>query len=217
RQLDDKEPSSDAPRLTRDELCPVSVGEFKAFLKGKTAWQWNALDGRWQSVSEDELRPGLTLLLDSKVGGYDPRRGWDTTSKSEVPPVDPGTAESNEALSDDPQSWRTYTEKGWLTYVQTLAAHSREARQAAEKILAALNDLGLDEWCDEVIFATHHHDWGKAHPIFQETLHKGLATFAANLPLAKSTSHARHTRKRFRHELASALALLQTGASDLTI
>jgi CRISPR-associated endonuclease/helicase Cas3 len=210
RQLNEQRPLPDIPRLTRNELCPVSIGEFKPFLKGKIAWTWNALERRWQKVGEGELRPGMTLLLDVKAGGYDQQRGWDAASKKEVALVEPETKKPEEALNDDPQS-------NWLDYVQTLAAHSREARQAAEQILGKLTDLPLTEWRDELVFATHHHDWGKVHPVFQETLHKGLDATFADLVLAKSTSHARHSRPRFRHELASALALLQTGASDLVV
>jgi CRISPR-associated endonuclease/helicase Cas3 len=69
-----------------------------------------------------------------------------------------------------------------------------------------------------LIFATHHHDLGKAHPIFQSTL-QGLPPNAdPQTPwLAKSTQGGTHSRPHFRHELASALALLQMGASDLTV
>ncbi len=102
-------------------------------------------------------------------------------------------------------------------YIQTLAAHSREARAAAEQIISALDGLALDEWRAELLHATHHHDWGKCHEIFQETLHKNLEGVEPGLVLAKSTGGGRHSRPHFRHELASALALLQHGASDLAV
>lgn len=215
RDLDGRQPLPDTPRPIRNELCPVSIGEFKVFLKGKDssgnprkAWVWNALDGKWQRINENEIRPGLTLLLDVKAGGYDPHRGWDMNFKHPVPVVE-AKSEPEEAMRDDPLSRREY--------VQTLKDHSCEARDAAEAILDSLKNLSLDEWRAELVTATHHHDWGKAHEVFQETLHKGLDGIDAGVMLAKSTSNARHSRARFRHELASALALLETGASDLIV
>jgi len=215
RKLNGNAPTKDMPRLQRDELCRVAIGDFKEFLKAKglsgkvrQAWQWNALEGMWQKVGDNELRPGLTLLLDTSVGGYDVQRGWDANSKEAVVDVHE-SGEANEANDDDPLTY--------LKYTQSLAAHSREAKAAAELIVTMLNDLRLDEWRNDLICATHHHDWGKAHIIFQETLHKGLSESFSGEALAKSTSHHKHTRKRFRHELASALALLQEGVSDLVI
>jgi CRISPR-associated endonuclease/helicase Cas3 len=215
RDLNGSHPSPDTPRPVRNELCPVSIGELKDFLKGKDisgnprkAWVWNALDGKWQKINEDEMCPGLTLLLDVKAGGYDPSRGWDMNFKHPVPVVE-ARSEPEEAMKDDPLSRREY--------VQTLKAHSCEARLAAGAIIDSLKNLSLDEWRAELITATHHHDWGKAHPVFQETLYKGLDGIDAGVMLAKSTSNARHSRARFRHELASALALLETGATDLVV
>jgi CRISPR-associated endonuclease/helicase Cas3 len=215
RKLNGNVPAKNMPRLQRDELCAVAIGDFKEFLKAKDrsgkarqAWQWNALEGVWQKVADNDLRPGLTLLLDTNAGGYDVRRGWNANSKEVVVDVHESGA-ANEANDDDPLTY--------LKYTQALAAHSREAKAAAEMIVAALDDLKLDEWRNDLIFATHHHDWGKVHAIFQETLHKGLNEVIQSVALAKSTSSHKHTRKRFRHELASALALLQEGTSDLVV
>ncbi len=59
RDLQGEKPPRDAPKLLRDELCSVSIGDFKDFLKGKDAtgkprqaWTWNALEGDWQEVGE---------------------------------------------------------------------------------------------------------------------------------------------------------------------
>ncbi|MEK6284546.1 MAG: CRISPR-associated helicase Cas3' [Acidobacteriota bacterium] len=219
RNLNGQEPTRHEPRLAHDELCPVSIGEFREFIKTKEtarrAWRWDALDGEWQKISEEELRPGLTLLVDVKAGGYDQLTGWDKNLKRTVPVVEVET-DQNDALNDDPDSFKRY--------VQTLAAHSREARTAAEAITQALSTLALDEYRDELVIATHHHDWGKAHEVFQETLHRGMEDSLSEVLLAKSdrsrtsaNGKRGHQRSRFRHELASALALLQTDASDLVV
>ena len=215
RELKSETPDKKAPALTRNELCPVAIGEFRDFLKGKNkqgkqreAWRWDALEGNWEKVAESDLRPGLSLLVDVTAGGYSEELGWSKESKGPVTPVSPDTQEANDAYPDDQLTWRKYN--------QTLQAHSREAKASAEMILAALPELSLGQWQVEVINATHHHDWGKAHPVFQRTLHGADARTFDPL-LAKSDRGGRHGRKHFRHELASALALLQTGASDLMI
>lgn len=224
RDLENEKPQHNAPKLAHNELCAVPIGdELRQFLSGKDAagsprraWTWNTLDRDWQKVNVSDLRPGMTLLLDTSAGGYDERRGWDSASKASIEDVSQAGAEKNEAYTDDPLTFDPPTLHR-KRYVQTLAAHSKEAKDAAEVIVNALRDLELDEWCDELLFATQHHDWGKCHPIFQETLHKSLDDIERTIVLAKSTGEDRHERPYFRHELASALAMLRVGASDLAV
>jgi CRISPR-associated endonuclease/helicase Cas3 len=164
----------------------------------------------WVKFTEAMLRPGISILLDSSSGAYSPEVGWDLSSKEAVRPVAPEVKEPEEAYPDDLLSE--------LSYTQTLTAHSAEAKARCQEILTALQDLPLDEWRDELTRATHHHDWGKAHPVFQRTLHGTEEVLPVyERLLAKSQRGGKHTRPHFRHELASALALLQTGASDLTV
>jgi CRISPR-associated endonuclease/helicase Cas3 len=220
RPLDGKQPERNIPALTRDELCPVPLYEFKTFLKKETpAWIWDPLAvpdnkrkavGLWVKFTEAMLRPGISILLDSSSGAYSPEVGWDLSSKEAVRPVAPEVKEPEEAYPDDLLSE--------LSYTQTLTAHSAEAKARCQEILTALQDLPLDEWRDELTRATHHHDWGKAHPVFQRTLHGTEEVLPVyERLLAKSQRGGKHTRPHFRHELASALALLQSGASDLTV
>ncbi len=220
RALDGKQPHRNIPALTRDELCPVPLYEFKNFLKKETlAWIWDPLAtaddrkktvGLWVKFTEAMLRPGISILLDSSSGAYNPEVGWDVSSKEAVSPVAPNITDPEEAYPDDLLSEQKYT--------QTLAAHSAEAKARCVEILAALQDLPLAEWREELTRATHHHDWGKAHPVFQRTLHgTPEEQLVYERLLAKSQRGGKHARPHFRHELASALALLQTGATDLTI
>lgn len=206
-------------RPERDELCSVPVGEISALLKstkkGRTpleAWSWNSVDGDWQAFNArnaDQLRPGMTFWLDCQTGAYDIRRGWDPESAEPVPEVESkrDRREDEEALADDPQSFRRYT--------QTLAAHSREVREEMDRIIDSLMHLPLADFVDDLRTAALHHDWGKAHPVFQKTLHGGEAD--ASVLLAKSNKEGRHERPYFRHELGSALALLRKGESDLAV
>jgi len=216
RELRGERPGKDEPRPVRDELCAVPIHELKGFIGEKIkAWSWDALEGEWveAKAKADNLRAGMTVLLDAKSGGYDRQLGWcGKEAKKPVPLVvkDEG-AKPEEAHDDEPLSVCT-------GYVQALAAHSLEARRRLEEILGALNLPDVEDHRAELLTAAQHHDWGKAHKIFQQTLH-GADTAEQDFSplLAKSNSNRKHERRKFRHELASALALLQTGASDLTV
>lgn len=211
---DDYPPRTKEDGPSRDELCSAPIGELATLLKtskkGKHRLElstWNALDSAWEELTDAEkLRPGMILIANAKSGCYDVRRGWDPDSVKPVPPV-PGPRSDEEGNDDDPLTYPHYT--------QTLAAHSREVRDKMNEILAALAELGIDvgEYREDLLNTALHHDWGKAHDIFQATVNpEGDGPL-----LAKSKRRGRHGRKHFRHELASALALLQTGASDLSV
>jgi CRISPR-associated endonuclease/helicase Cas3 len=111
-------------------------------------------------------------------------------------------------MDDDPLSFPSYA--------QTLVAHSREVEAEADQILHSLENLGLGDHRSELMTAALHHDIGKAHPVFQATLRRQFPSGSKpSSLLAKSLAFGRHDRPHFRHELASALALLQMGSSDL--
>jgi len=59
--------------------------------------------------------------------------------------------------------------------------------------------------------AAFYHDWGKSHPVFQAVMHDGTNELEENIlaKRPKSKGPIRYKRKYFRHELASALALLK--------
>jgi CRISPR-associated endonuclease/helicase Cas3 len=211
---DDYPPRSKEDGPTRNELCSAPIGEVAALLKpskkGKQRLQlstWNALDSEWQGVTEAEkMRPGMILIANAKSGCYDVKRGWDPDSLQPVSPV-PEEHADEEGNDDDPLTFQRYA--------QTLTAHSREVRDKMSEIIEGLAGLGLDlaAYREDLLATALHHDWGKAHPIFQATVNpEGDARL-----LAKSKNRRRHKRKHFRHELGSALALLQTGASDLSV
>lgn len=209
----------------RDELCSVPIYDAKNFIK--KAWTFDALSGEWREITKENLRTGMIILLDARNGGYD-RTGWNPKSKK-VNPVEfsdekaKEESEANvEAVDDDNQTFETQIGNKFIRYTQTLTAHSREVKAKAEKILNELGLSELNEFSAEITSAAHHHDLGKAHKIFQATVHKidkeiSLEDLNFETPLAKAKSGGRHRRKKFRHELASALALLEHGKSDLEI
>jgi len=204
-------PTGSQRRPNHDELCPVPIDALHDFVKGgkkkraRAAWEWKAREGEWKRVVSGDLRPGVIVILDSAAGGYDPQRGWSVDSDAAVAAAESGSTEQFESMSDDPLSEQDYN--------QELLTHLREVREAADQILAHISGVGVEVFKRELLDAAAAHDIGKAHPIFQSTMH--VAYDGPEL-LAKSKRRGQHTRRHFRHELASALALLANGSDDLT-
>jgi CRISPR-associated endonuclease/helicase Cas3 len=193
------DPNTPEPQANpdRNELCPVSIGQAKDFAKRKDSalWQWDSLEGRWTKLDRDP-RPGMTLLARAADGGYDTTIGFDAAlKKPPVPIVCPETPRAEHAYGED---WRS-----------------------RQNIPVALPDhLGhvasqVDNLCDALEETTHRgvavrasrwHDLGKAHAVFDATMH-ACERAPAGL-LAKSPCSGRHSRKFFRHELASMLGWL---------
>lgn len=200
----------------RDELCSVPIYDAKGFIdKIKSAWTFDALSGEWRELKSDSLRTGMIILLDAKSGGYD-HLGWNPKSKKVETIKFESKKDENENLKDESYNDDVLTESPspfnkFLRYTQALQAHSREVKQAAERILGELRLPELDEFSERLISAAHHHDLGKAHPVFQQTVQKKekIEEIDLNNPLAKAEFGGKHQRKKFRHELASALALIQ--------
>ncbi len=206
-------------RASRDALCAVPFLRAREWLCGKgqrltagvRAWIWDWLDGEWTLAKRRQLYPGQTLLVAADMGGYDPLRGWDGSSKSEVVPVTPtlsadiAAADAADNTEDDESLSAT---RGW----QTIAFHGeqvgRQAAALASALAPALRDL-LD-------LAGRWHDVGKVHPAFQGC----LRTHSHGQQIAKAPPdqwlRGRQLyrmpegtqRHGYRHELASTLALL---------
>lgn len=265
REFQEGEPNALTSRPAQRELCPVSIGELKEFLKKSTdkqpriAWRWNPLlqikpltktqrekvgaqdkPHGWERINAEELRPGLTVLMDSSAGGYTPTRGWDGETNISVPQVLLEEVEQQPAtdIGDDPQSEdaansivlsheevkrRKAEGERRPRYAQTLQAHSTEARQKMMEILKALDNPQLESFREDLLVAILHHDWGKAHEVFQKTMKRGARgvldeSQVPNELLAKTFKKGvKHERRHFRHELASALALLASGEEDLRV
>jgi CRISPR-associated endonuclease/helicase Cas3 len=187
------DPNAPEPQATpaRDELCPVSVGQASALGK-RNAWRWNGLSGHWEPL-QTRPRPGMILMLASQGGGYDTELGFSPDSRAPVPaPAAAGASEQDVYDSD----WRSRT-----PLPVALANHLGNAAWAAGELCAA---LGETDHAEEVVRSARWHDVGKAHPVFDATMH-ACNDAPAGL-LAKSPCRSRHGRRHFRHELASALA-----------
>lgn len=211
RPVEGDAPPSDAPDPQRDELCPAPIVGAKEFVKraGGRAWRWDTLAKQWSSVGPDDLFPGLVLWIDAAVGGYHARFGFDASSKTAVDPVPiAGDQSRSDGLEDDPDS---------LTQAMvSLAKHSGRVQKEAEKLADALG-LGANHRT-LLAEAALHHDWGKAHKAFvaltaEAKTARSVEDVLAKWPSApKGAKLPEGARRYFRHELASALAYLETHA-----
>lgn len=201
RDLPDGKPGADMPGPHRDELCSVPVHELQDFCRGKRrAWQWDALEGEW--AEPGTIFPGMVLLLDAKSGGYCETQGWLGKDGGAAVPVlvVPGCPVPEKDEHDGPGNWQSLEDHVGLCH---------------ERMKILLNALGapLEPWEKPLKTAARLHDWGKAHPVFQ--------TAVKNPPpgdtlWAKAPAMQRYTRRGFRHELASALALLHSPHEEHT-
>jgi len=196
-------PSKFEPVPTRSEVCPVPVWD-KRKLVALAPWRWSYSRRRWEQVlNEDDLVPGDVVIVRSDTGGYDPELGWTGKKQGRVDPVlgiAPGKAADTD--TDDRESLGC-----WVT----LQEHTRDVLRELKTILGRIT---LDaEWARALELAALAHDTGKAHHEFQ----RRLKIWAREDPpdtavFAKSPERVPWRPPFvFRHELVSALLLLERG------
>ena len=206
-------PAPADPAAHRDELCRVRIGRLKDFLKKTKAWRWDSLEGAWQKADVNRVAPGVTLLLPTTAGGYHEDLGFTgDPAHQPAPIVRPGRPQDHdEADSADPWSH--------IGAYITLTMHSQDAAEALAGLSERLSDANTTPWA-ELVRAARWHDVGKAHEVFQQMLTARLPEADPKRgegPWAKSDGlgGGRSRRAHFRHELASAIAFLGQGATDL--
>ncbi|MFO1005559.1 MAG: CRISPR-associated helicase Cas3' [Planctomycetaceae bacterium] len=211
-------PSSDMPGPQRDELCRVPVQKFSAFVQSldgkrrRQAYVWDHLDDLWKVLDNKLIRPGMTVLLPCEAGGYS-ELGWDEASTTVVSVVPRPDAESSpspeEGLDSDPNSNLS------IPQPLTVEQHTQNVCNELELLLDKKFDLPIQEHVAELRTAARWHDLGKAHDAFQQGMRRSNPDLTVNELWAKSGKHGKLTYSRpfFRHELASALAIL-TDHSD---
>ena len=212
------------PLPLRDELCNVPVGSLRDFLKARkdagSGFSWDHLDGVWARVDPKEIRPGMTIMLPADLGGYDwdkqteTGKGWDSGSRTTVSSVSPVEATSLATASPDaaPEAVGSDINSSLGGQPLTIAEHTGNVHRELTQIL---DSLGVpDPWRTNLLDAARWHDVGKAHDAFQAGIRFANQKLKGDPTLwAKSGNRARmrHGRKSFRHELASALTVLQQG------
>jgi len=191
----------------RTEICPISMSQAKDIHK-RGAWYWDTLgdkkhNGQWVRLDRNP-RPGMTLLLRAADGGYDETIGFDAAlKKSPVRVVTPEVHLPENAYGED---WRSQQRKP--------VALSEHLGHVAGRAADLCKKVGETTYSKPVVRAGRWHDLGKAHVVFDATMHacdQAPAGF-----LAKSPCNDKHSRQFFRHELASMLGWLaqHDGESD---
>jgi len=223
----------DPPRPHAEELCTVPVGGVREWLQTlKTVRatgphvfvrdpQWRrrgessgAPPAGWTPLTHDPW-PGLTLMASLAAGGYDERSGFTGDPKHQpnlvTDALSAGASEQRHALSgDDGGESESHDEdpRSQLGVPVLLCVHQRHVEAEAESLCRA---LGVnDDIRGAIVRAARWHDVGKVHAVFQDTMRRGLGDCgsAYEEPLAKTVRSTRYERGYFRHELASALAVL---------
>jgi CRISPR-associated endonuclease/helicase Cas3 len=227
RDLHGEKPTPEQSEASRPELCRVSLPRFRDFLgdlkkardkqKGQsavlTAYTWDPLEERWDPATR--VHAGGIYLLDIRAGGYSSELGWTgelADLKKEPSWVTP-LAEPTLAAAA-----RGYggNESSFLRCWVLLADHTRHVEEQTDALLKALAACGLlKEDCGSALrMAARWHDLGKALAAFQAMLAAGDENRRGTLWAKSQKAAGRCTRQHFRHELASALAWLQTGPPD---
>lgn len=222
RPLDEKGPAATDRPGTRDELCAVPIASLRKELQkeARRAWRFDHLESRWVRCWAGDLRPGQILVLRAAEGGYLSLLGWDPLSRLPVDLVEPEETAALGGEEGTAEDRPTFGSSRWVALLEHLADVEEEVRSFA----AALDPVGLTPGLVEsAAVAGRLHDLGKAHEIFQGTLRKSAEESGQELPVsggpwAKSPcpAHARHERRHFRHELVSALALVDDRAGILS-
>jgi CRISPR-associated endonuclease/helicase Cas3 len=213
----------------RKVLCSVPFKRAREWLfekaklrAGKRAWIWDWLDGEWKRAAPEGLLPGRVVCVASDTGGYSIERGFDPKLSDYVPEVQqealsPIVEAANESDDESDNEQLSFI-IGW----KSITFHTREVIDQVTSIAA---ELGLDDALRQILqLAAEFHDWGKAHPAFQNMLFRkreSVDQYRSTL-MAKSqkvmpsirpryfadcNGNERDERCGFRHELASALAL----------
>ncbi len=208
RDLGDDPAQEPAP--ARNELVGVPLGKTG----DRTAWTFDYVDSAWRRTPARELRPGERVMLRAADGGYDERVGWTGDARDSVASLEPAIVADEEGTGDDPRSFA----REWMELETHLAAAATAARTLAD----AVDGAGLPAGALAAVeTAAALHDIGKAHPVFQRTILASCGDDAErerrrDATWAKSRGgRSRHKRRHFRHELASALALMANGGGRL--
>ncbi len=208
---------------SREELCSVPFLAAREWLCGKAtkekpaprllpsrrAWVWDWIEGEWKVAERAALIPGAVVCVAADTGGYRDDRGFDPESKAQVTFLSAPPQAAQDA-ADDLED----TEKLSAAAYKTIATHNAEVGQFATQIAAGLVPQRLAELID---LAGRWHDLGKAHAAFQAVI-ETRGPYQARVDLAKAPDGAwqtpcvyrsadGETRRGFRHELASCLAL----------
>lgn len=211
--------AGDVPQ--RDELCSAPVSLVRDLLKSLRASGHGSdirianlfasdPDRAWTDLHGNELRPGVMIWLRSDVGWYDSEVGFAKIQQHVQPVEHEHTAELSEVCPTADSD--TLSELGVAV---SLTRHAQDTRRHAGALADA---VALPESAAAItVTAALHHDTGKAHKIFQDTMRRANPGEGNGEAVwAKGVHSARHERRGFRHELPGALAYLHAHDGETT-
>ena len=214
-------------RPNHNELCSAPIQDVKKWLKNasksktrrvafirdpqyKKTNQRAGIPVGWDSAQPDSLRPGQTILVDIDAGGYSDEIGFTGNSKDKPSEYDESMVETDVTLYGDTEGHG----EDFMSEIGMpieLTAHLNHVATEVEVLCQILNING--HYNNALVRAARWHDLGKAHDVFQETMHKGLeekeSSFNGAILAKTEKNNLRHSRPYFRHELASVLAFLE--------
>lgn len=207
--IDDKTEPDETFKPMREALCSVPFLDARKWLcgtekkttleKGKRAWVWDWLEGKWCKAEGRDFYPGQTILVAASCGGYDMKKGWDGKSSKPVTQVGVAAPELMEK-TDSGQDDESLSESSkW----QTIAFHGRETGNLAQGIMILLSR----EYADLFGLAGRLHDVGKSHPVFQGLIEGDNRPQRQDLAKAPEKAWSKKRTHGYRHELASVLAI----------
>ena len=212
KNLSPEGPGEREPRPLYSETVAVPLGRnIEDYFKDgrRKVWVWDFIDDRWRQVQPRDIYPGMTLILDAAQGGYSPDTGWDPSNWNPVEPVPIASADVEDGHSSD--VWSTSLRKQVV-----LSDHCRHVESAVKAVLNGLSGWAIGPDIRAALeHASLYHDAGKVHPAFQRMmldLPEDEELPQNQPPLAKSGSNRKNERRHFRHELGSALAILEHGS-----
>jgi CRISPR-associated endonuclease/helicase Cas3 len=211
RQWEGEKPPENFGELQRDEICRVGLYSklgkdfFERVRKERLAWVRDRLTGDWGRPTA--LYPGMTLLVKCDAGGYDASLGFtgnvaDKAAAVELPTIEPDLDGGDR-----------------LTQVGRFVSLKQHGSDVAAEVEAICQKLNLDLPTELLARAGSWHDYGKAHPVFQNLLTLyAVEPYKSGGPWAKSDRYGRmKERPGFRHELVSALVALGQGEPFLLV
>jgi CRISPR-associated endonuclease/helicase Cas3 len=211
--------AAEARRLapTREELCPVPLGTeggIKGFLESHTAHRWDALASRWVKADAADIYPGQVYWVATAEGGYASWLGWssDADWPADLWFRDPDAERESETTEEPGYDTDLLSVFGW----QSITEHTGDV---VKELDVCVSGIELKEPLPELLaLAARWHDWGKLHDVFQDAIRdevdgpgKRPDGRAGRRNIAKAAPKEfwqRYGRPHFRHELASAIAVL---------
>lgn len=171
------------------EAVNLRISKASKFLTNINYWVW---DNRSETWMDNTNKPSdeSYVCCDRLSGGYSEFLGF-TGDAKDIPTTINLTSKSKN-VTQWPKSQNV-----------TLTIHSTDSKEFAGQICCHLSHILNDESTDLVIRASHLHDWGKAHPQFQTACNAPGEIWAK-----RNGGMNRYSRPGFRHELASAIALI---------